>query len=742
MKKARGICLAAILSLGLAAGGGSVSVFAQNMEQEPRGQSVSQDTAEDGLDYILGRPMTEAEKQEQKAMVPELHELPAPDEEAEPVLTQEQRAKASYQERFDLRDLGLVSSVKNQVENGMCWAFAAMSMAESALLKQGLEVNPDLSEEHLAYFFYNRVNDPLGNTSGDKNIANDASSNYRTIGGNMQLSSKFLSTWSGVAKEETAPYVSEISDLDEELAYVSEAHLQNAGFIYASEEEIKEVLSSRQQPVGINFYYAFPYYNESTAAYSCPEAGRSINHAVTIVGWDDAYQKENFDPSCGVTRDGAWIVKNSWGDAFGDEGYIYISYEDKSISGAVFTEFESADNYCHNYQYDGSSGSSSVRVATGASHANVFQVKGNPSGSEILKAVGILISSANTDLAVDVYTELANPADPSSGIHMISAQPVSARHSGYYTFPLQNEVALRENSYFSVIFTNRSGTEKNFAIESTVDSGWIAFEASVGAGQSFYRGANGTGWQDMNGNYLSTGKSVNARIKAYTEDSSIILTAPAPAKVSVQTTTPAVKKVTLKWDSAANAVKYEVYRAPASGGSWKLLKTTAKTSYIDRTVQSASAYRYRVRAVNGTGAATSYGAYSSIQKVLTKPEAPAKLSIKRSGKASEEAAKVKMTIKTSARASTYKIYQYNHRTKKYQVAYQVKGNNLYRYQRSAKKYQKIGTAQTSGGKITCTLPDVDLKNYRWQRFKVRACVNKTGFGEQCSKYSAKITIKR
>lgn len=742
MKKVSGICLVAILTLGLSAGGSSVSVFAQNTEQEPKETSVSQDASEDCLDYILGRPMTEAEEQEQRAMVPELRELPMPDEEAQPVLTQEQRARASYVESFDLRDLGLVSSVKNQVENGMCWAFTAMSMAESALLKQGQQDNPDLSEEHLAYFFYNRVNDPLGNTSGDKNIANDASSNYRTIGGNMQLSSKFLSTWSGVAREETAPYVSGVSGLDEGLAYVSEAHLQNAGFIYASEKEIKEVLYSSQQPVGINFYYAFPYYNESTAAYSCPEEGRSINHAVTIVGWDDAYQKENFDPSCGVSRDGAWIVKNSWGEAFGDDGYIYISYEDKSISGAVFTDFEPADNYRHNYQYDGSSGSSSVRVPTGASHANVFQVKGNPSGSEILKAVGILVGSANTDLAVDVYTELTDPADPSSGIHMISAQPVSARYSGYYTFPLQDEVALRENSYFSVIFTNQSDTEKNFSIESTVNSGWIAFEASVGAGQSFYRSANGTSWQDMNGNYLSTGKPVNARIKAYTEDSPIVLTAPAPAKVSVHTTAPAVKKVTIEWASATNAVKYEVYRAPASGGNWKLLKTTAKTSYIDKTVKPASAYRYRVRAVNGTGAAASYGAYSSIQKVLTKPEAPAKISIKRSGKVSGKATKVKMTIKTSARASAYKIYQYNRRTKKYQVAYQIKGDKLYRYQRTAKKYQEIGTAQKSGAKIICTLPDIDLKSYRWQRFKVRACVSKTGFGEQYSRYSAKITIKR
>lgn len=59
-------------------------------------------------------------------------------------------------------------------------------------------------------------------------------------------------------------------------------------------------------------------------------------HAMIIIGWDDNYSKDNFvyeKPE----NDGAWLVLNSWGSNWGNNGTGWISYEDK------FDLFDSAE---------------------------------------------------------------------------------------------------------------------------------------------------------------------------------------------------------------------------------------------------------------------------------------------------------------------------------------------------------------------------------------------------------------
>jgi hypothetical protein len=73
--------------------------------------------------------------------------------------------------------------------------------------------------------------------------------------------------------------------------------------------------------------------NEETGAYWYPSVGNlsATNHAVSVVGWDDNYPKENFLEIDGKKpeNDGAWLIKNSYGTDYGPlGGYIYISYED------------------------------------------------------------------------------------------------------------------------------------------------------------------------------------------------------------------------------------------------------------------------------------------------------------------------------------------------------------------------------------------------------------------------------
>ena len=100
-----------LLGLGILTGSWGASAHVSGHVLRPENPDV---------DYILGRPMTEEEIAEQEAMVPELKEMPLPDELVEPVQSQDRgrTGETAGVKRFDLRDEGIVTSVKNQVVDG------------------------------------------------------------------------------------------------------------------------------------------------------------------------------------------------------------------------------------------------------------------------------------------------------------------------------------------------------------------------------------------------------------------------------------------------------------------------------------------------------------------------------------------------------------------------------------------------------------------------------------------------
>ena len=87
-------------------------------------------------------------------------------------------------------------------------------------------------------------------------------------------------------------------------------------------------------------YSHSPYYeNNDRTAYFCPQGSpKFTGHAIAIVGWDDNYSKENFKAINGVLpeNDGAWLVKNSWGDYNTLNGYFWLSYEDSYLFSSTF----------------------------------------------------------------------------------------------------------------------------------------------------------------------------------------------------------------------------------------------------------------------------------------------------------------------------------------------------------------------------------------------------------------------
>ena len=81
------------------------------------------------------------------------------------------------------------------------------------------------------------------------------------------------------------------------------------------------------------------------------------NHGVDIVGWDDQYParqlRRRLGPAAGP---GAFLVRNSWGPSWGDGGYFWVSYYDRSFARdqglggyggcTSYATVEGTDNYC------------------------------------------------------------------------------------------------------------------------------------------------------------------------------------------------------------------------------------------------------------------------------------------------------------------------------------------------------------------------------------------------------------
>lgn len=194
--------------------------------------------------------------------------------------------------------------------------------------------------------------------------------------------------------------------------------------------------------------------------YDADTANYTVNHSLSLVGWDDAYPKENFTIVVdGVehtpANNGAWILRNNRGEGFGDGGYLYVPYEERAIRAPVALAAESGrDNtfdYAKNYQYD-SLHAVGLQASWGdaAKAANVF----TSSGDERLEGVGVWVTSPAVRVTIDVYTGLADPTDPESGTQVTAAHTeLDALNAGYLTPALANAVDLKKGQAFAVVVT-------------------------------------------------------------------------------------------------------------------------------------------------------------------------------------------------------------------------------------------------------------------------------------------------
>jgi len=259
---------------------------------------INRKIEEQGLHWIAGPTgvsnLTPEEKQMRLGRIPP----PIGSEKDIPVLLAPEGAV--YDPIFDWRSNNGTTPVTDQLSCGSCWAFAAVAQMESHILIY--DDRPlDLSEQQI-------IECNSYNNGCDGGWAGAA---YEVLADH------------GAVLEACMPYEARDDLPCVEDQCESQGRISGYTYIPSSVNSIKEALLDGPVWAGIDIVDDFYSYHSGCFSSTDPVVGA---HAILIVGWNDS--------SCG--GNGAWIIKNSWGEDWGYSGYGYVEYGSCNIGSPAY----------------------------------------------------------------------------------------------------------------------------------------------------------------------------------------------------------------------------------------------------------------------------------------------------------------------------------------------------------------------------------------------------------------------
>ena len=398
----------------------------------------------------------------------------------------ERLGATTYPQQYDLRSLGRLPTIDDVGTHDACWAFAALDSLESCLL-------PGDAESFSA--------DNLLLASGF------ADTNYDS-GGNALQATAYLARWSGPVSGTAEPYGAGLVAGLKPLKHVQEVlflpprkgPLANSAIKWAITTHGALEAAMYLDPSIVST--ASTLYDTRTASYYCATA-HAANHAVDIVGWDNAYPARDF-----ATRppgNGAFLVRNNWGASWGQGGYFWVSYYDAGIGmseNALFCDAEPTTNNAAIYQYDplGWTEQAAIGYSTNTAwFANRFRAR----TTQHLTAVSFYSSAANARYRI--YASLGSPSDRRLVASGTLAWP------GYHTVRLARQTRLVTGRFFSVaVRLTTPGSHYPIPLEEHIKH--YSDAASAAPGQS-YVSANGVAWRDVT--TITGQRETNVCLKAF-----------------------------------------------------------------------------------------------------------------------------------------------------------------------------------------------------------------------------------
>jgi uncharacterized repeat protein (TIGR01451 family) len=348
---------------------------------------------------------------------------------------------AALPSSFDWRNNGgnYVTSVKDQDTCGSCYTFAALGDLESKLLIDGAGTF-DFSENNAKECNWYELTGTDGGTSCD--------------GGNYYLLASMFSK-KGTVLESCDPYVA--SDVSCNSACPYQKTLLDwriiSGNGVADTNVLKQYIYT-YGPVYTAMYAGYYYdaweteFTSYDGSYTLYYAGsENTNHAVLIVGWDDSLSHAG-------SGSGGWIVKNSWGTGWGDNGYFTIAYGSASIgsSSSFVHEWQNYDTNGDVMYYDEGGWSNTFG---GLSTTYWGLARFTPSGNTNVTRVEFWTTDATTDVDVYLYDNFDGTTTSNKLAEVLNN---SFDEAGYHSVALNAPVPVTSgNDVIAVVkFTNAS----------------------------------------------------------------------------------------------------------------------------------------------------------------------------------------------------------------------------------------------------------------------------------------------